>query len=60
MILFATGAMWLAHEQDLLFRHFLTSMTDAVIATGAGLLLMFWSAAQILRELLGNKSSRHE
>ena len=52
MALFATGAMWLAQRQALFIRAFPTSMAEAVAATLAGLLLMFWAAAQILRELL--------
>ena len=53
MLMFATGAMWLAQGQALFFREFPSSMAEAIAATLAGLLLMFWAAAQILRELLG-------
>ncbi len=52
MVLFATGAMWLAQRQALFIQGFPESMAEAVAATVAGLLLMFWAAAQILRELL--------
>jgi hypothetical protein len=52
MVLFATGAMWLAQGQMLFFREFPGSMAQAIAATLAGLLLMFWAAAQILREMI--------
>lgn len=52
MVLFATGALWLAQRQPLFIQGFPESMAEAVAATVAGLLLMLWAAAQILRELL--------
>lgn len=52
MVLFATGAFWLAQNQPLFFSDFPTNTAEAAFAILAGLLLMFWSAAQILRELL--------
>ena len=52
MVLFATGAFWFAQDQQLFFPDFPTNTAEAAFATLAGLLLMFWSAAQILRELL--------
>jgi hypothetical protein len=52
MISFATGAMWLARKQALFVEGFPTNTIQAVIATVAGLLLMLWAAAQIMRELM--------
>jgi len=56
MVLFATGAMWLARKQALFIEDFPTSTAEAVAASVAGLLLMFWAAAQIMRELLTRPS----
>lgn len=52
MVLFATGAMWLAQGKALFIADFPTSMTEAVATVIAGLVLMIWAASQILRELL--------
>ena len=52
MVLFATGAMWLARKQALFIEGFPTSTMEAIAATLSGLLLMLWAAAQIMRELL--------
>lgn len=52
MVLFATGALWLAQGQSLFISNFPTSTAEAVAATIAGLLLMLWAASRILRELL--------
>jgi len=52
MVSFATGAMWLARKQALFVEGFPTNTIEAVIATVAGLLLMLWAAAQIMRELM--------
>ena len=60
MALFATGAMWLAQRQPLFIRDFPASMAEAVAATVIGLLLMFWAAAQILRELLRQPADHAE
>ena len=60
MSLFATGAMWLAQRQPLFIRDFPASMAEAVAATVIGLLLMFWAAAQILRELLRQPADHAE
>ncbi len=51
MLAFATGALWLVRKQALLVEGFPTSTAEAVILTLAGLLLMLWAAAQIMREL---------
>ena len=52
MLLFATGAMWFAHGKPLFIPGFPGSMVEAGAATAGGLLLMFWAASRILRELL--------
>jgi len=52
MVLFASGAMWLAREQALLFADFPANGVQAVIFTVVGLGMMFWAAAQMLRALL--------
>ncbi|WP_153111916.1 hypothetical protein [Propionivibrio limicola] len=52
MVLFATGAFWFAQRQPLFIPDFPSSLFEAATSALAGLALMFWSAAQILRELL--------
>ena len=52
MVAFATGALWLLREQHLFVRDFPTSAPQAVLALFGGLLLMGWSIAMILRELI--------
>ena len=52
MVLFATGAMWLAREQALFIRIFPTSTMEALAVLVGGLALMLWAASRILRELL--------
>lgn len=52
MVLFATGALWLAQGQALFIAGFPTSTTEAIAALVVGLGLMLWSAAQILRQLI--------
>lgn len=52
MVLFATGAMWLARSESLFIPDFPSSMAEALAASIVGLVLMVWAAAQILRELL--------
>ena len=52
MVLFATGAMWLARGQALFIPDFPTSTVEATVMTVGGLALMFWAATQILRQLL--------
>ena len=52
MVLFATGALWLAQGKALFVAGFPTSMTEAIAALVVGLGAMLWSAAQILRQLL--------
>jgi len=52
MVLFATGAVWLAQRQTLFVSGFPGSMLEAIIVVVVGLALMFWAASQILCELL--------
>jgi len=58
MVLLATGVMWFAHGQPLFIPGFPTGPLGAGAAIAGGLLLMFWAAARILRELLRN-ADRH-
>ncbi|MBL8416222.1 MAG: hypothetical protein JNM42_17475 [Propionivibrio sp.] len=52
MVSFASGALWFAQGQSLFIPDFPSSMAGALAAIIAGLLLMLWAAAQILRELI--------
>ena len=52
MVLFATGALWLAQGKALFVAGFPTSMIEAIAVLVAGLALMLWAASRILRELL--------
>lgn len=51
MLVMASGLMWLARQETLFIPGFPTSTTSAVITFAAGIALMLWSAARILREL---------
>ena len=51
MVLIATGIMWFAHGMPLFIRDFPTNMVEAGVSVAGGLVMMIWSAAQILREL---------
>ena len=55
MLVFATGAMWLA--QGLFTPNFPTSKAEAVCAAAVGLVFMFWAATKILRELLNQSAN---
>ncbi len=59
MVLFATGAMWFAHGKPLFIPGFPDNMAEAGVSSAGGLLLMFWAAARILRELLRNPDKKH-
>ena len=52
MVLFATGAMWFANGQPLFVPGFPTGVLTAGASLVGGVLLMFWAASRILRELL--------
>lgn len=53
MVCFATGAMWLVRRQPLFIPDFPTHWAQALGVLIAGLLLMFWAAGRILREMIG-------
>jgi len=53
MVLFAVGAAYLARGPGVFFAGFPDSNVSAIIATASGLVLMFWAAARILREVAG-------
>ena len=52
MVMFATGALWLTQGTSLFSTDFPADKTQAIAATAAGVILMFWAATQILRELI--------
>lgn len=52
MIIFATGATWFSKEKTLFIASFPTNNLEAIITIVAGLALMLWAAAQIVRELI--------
>lgn len=52
MLLFANGAMWFANGTLLFFPDYAASTFDASALTVAGIGLMIWAAAQMLRELV--------
>ena len=56
MVFFATGALWLTKGQSLFVAGFPSSTAEAIAATVGGLVVMLWSAAQILRELMTQPS----
>lgn len=59
MALVATGAFWLLKGEALLLRGFPTTHIEAGLCLGGGLLLMIWSVAGILREILAQAAARH-
>ena len=58
MIVFASGALWLTQGTSLFSTGFPASRTEAIIATAGGVFLMFWSATQILRELIRRPANK--
>ena len=50
IIVFASGAMWLARGQTLFLPSFPTSTPAAVITVVAGIALMLWASGQMLNE----------
>ncbi|MBK7565559.1 MAG: hypothetical protein IPI21_15465 [Propionivibrio sp.] len=52
MLMFATGAMWLACRQALFIPDFPVNMTEAIVVSVGGLLMMLWAASRILREMI--------
>ena len=57
MVLFAVGAAYLARGPGVFFDTFPDTTASAVIAAASGLLLMFWAAARILREVARQTAS---
>ena len=60
MALFATGALWLTQDKALFVSGFPASAAQAWVATVGGLLLMFWAATRILRELISRPADNTE
>ena len=58
MLIFASGAMWLFRQRALLINGFPDSTPMALLALTFGGLLMVWSVAGILRELIGTARDR--
>ncbi len=56
MLLFANGAMWFANGTLLFFPKYAANTFDAAILVVAGIALMIWAAAQMLRELVANQA----
>ena len=52
MLVFASGATWLTRGQSLFVANFPGSTVGAILTSLVGMVLMLWSAAQILREML--------
>lgn len=52
MLILASGAMWLARGQTLFIPGFPTGAASAVLTVVAGVALMVWAVAGILRELI--------
>ena len=50
IVVFASGAMWLARGQTLFLPSFPTSTPAAVISVVAGIALMLWASGQMLNE----------
>ena len=51
ILVFSSGAMWLARGQTLFIPDFPTSTPAAVLTVIAGIALMLWATAQMLLEL---------
>ncbi|MEF8700349.1 MAG: hypothetical protein V5B32_12850 [Candidatus Accumulibacter sp. UW26] len=51
MLVFGSGLMWLVRQETLFIPGFPTGTASALITVVAGIALMLWSAARILREL---------
>ena len=52
MAMFAAGALWLTQGGTPFVDGFPADRAQAITATGGGVILMFWAATQILRELI--------
>ena len=60
MLVFATGAAWFSTGKPLFLGNFPTNAIEALLATLAGIALMLWAAAQILREMLKQRPATEE
>lgn len=52
MLVFSSGAVWLAKGQPLFLGTFPGNMAEAILTCIVGAALMLWAAARILRELI--------
>ncbi len=52
MVVFATGGAWFKTGKDLFIPNFPGNAFEAGLAIVAGVALMLWAAAQVLREML--------
>jgi len=50
ILVFSSGAMWLARGQTLFIPNFPTSTPAALLTVVAGIALMLWATAQVLNE----------
>jgi hypothetical protein len=60
IVVFASGAMWLARGQTLFIPNFPTSTPAAVITVVAGIALMLWASGQMLNEFARAAASDQE
>lgn len=60
MVAFAIGLAHLTGQEPLFFRSFPGNFPEALLSTAAGLGVMLWAAAQILRETLKQVPSQEE
>ena len=58
MLVFANGAIWLARRQALFIPDFPVNMTEAIVVSVGGLLMMLWAASRILREMITRPASQ--
>lgn len=58
MLVFASGVMWLAKGTPLFLGTFPSTMLEGILCSIAGLAVMLWAAASILRELMKQPSNK--
>ena len=56
VVLFATGALWLAQGEATLFSGFPANTADALMTTFSGLVLITWAASRIIGVLIKRPS----
>ena len=56
VVLFATGALWLAQGEATLFSGFPADTADALMTTFSGLVLITWAASRIIVVLIKRPS----